>query len=145
MNLFFRLFRFTLLITISAGVQSGCEKHDSPARPLSKHEATPEATLSLNEGKKWQVDEHTRKSVLQMKRLVENTAPDELGKSMAGEISNLFKGCTMQGPAHDQLHLFLTDLLGNVNGLYSSTTPDERSVEIRAIRKSLKRFDSFFE
>ncbi len=145
MNSSFRLSFSVLLLAFFLLIQSGCEKHDSPARPLSKHEATPEATLSLNEGKKWQVDEHTRKSVLQMKSLIENTAETELGKAMAGEISNLFKGCTMQGPAHDQLHLFLTDLLGNVNGLYSSETAGERSVEIEAIRRSLKKFDAFFE
>jgi hypothetical protein len=77
--------------------------------------------------------------------LVEKTPQDRLGKAMAGEISILFEGCTMQGPAHDQLHVFLTGLLGEVNGLYSSKTREERSVEVKAIRGSIKEFGVFFE
>ncbi len=145
MTLLFRLFRFTLLFAVLTVIQSGCEKTQSLTTSDTEHEWAPEDELTLNKDKKWKVDDHTRNSIARMRVLVDTTKQDKLGIAMAGEIKTLFEDCTMQGPAHDQLHVFLTGLLGGVNGLYSSKTPEERSVEVTAIRKSLKQFDTFFE
>lgn len=140
-----RLVRSLILIGFLSTFQLGCEKSDPPSQTETEHEWSPEDKLALNGNDKWKVDDHTRNSISQMRVLVKKTPQDELGKAMAGEISRLFEGCTMQGAAHDQLHVFLTGLLGDVNGLYSSKTPEERSVEVKAIRKSLEKFDAFFE
>ena len=140
-----QLFGALLLIAFLGTFQSGCEKSESLSQSQPEHEWTPEDGLTLNGQQKWKVDDHTQNSLSRMRVLVEKIPEDKLGKAMAGEISRLFEGCTMQGSAHDQLHVFLTGLLGEVNGLYSSKTPGERSVELKAIRASIKEFDIFFE
>jgi hypothetical protein len=145
MILFYRPFHFLLPISLFIAFQLGCEKSDPPAEAESEHKWSPDDELTLNGNQKWKIDDHTRNSLSQMRVIVEKTPQDELGKAMAGEISRLFEGCTMQGAPHDQLHIFLTGLLGEVNGLYSSKTPEERSVKVTAIRESLKKFDAFFE
>jgi hypothetical protein len=77
--------------------------------------------LELNDGEKWPVDEHTRRSAAKITDLV--TASDHLqsvdeARLLAGdidkELGQLVQGCTMTGPAHDQLHIWLVALFPKV-------------------------------
>lgn len=138
-SVFFVAFMLVLL--------GSCQKKTASPDSKSQEPVIEDAALllSLNDGEKWQVDDHTRQSIKRLTILVEQTPPEELGQAMAGEINLLFKGCTMTGPAHDQLHLILAEMLGRVNGLYSSDTAEERKVEISAIKNLLDKYGAHFE
>lgn len=101
--------------------------------------------LSLDGGKKWQTDEHTRSSIRRIAALVESKAPAELGQALSGEINRLFAGCKLEGEAHNQLHIFLSELLAHVNGLYSAEDSESRKEEVAAITKLLAIYGEFFE
>ncbi len=88
--------------------------------------------LELNDGQKWEVDSHTRGSAERMALLLEESAPfkgvedaSSLGKAFDSELGLLVRGCTMSGPAHDQLHVFLAALFPRVEDLKSKTDMDE--------------------
>ncbi len=71
--------------------------------------------LHLNHGNKWEMDEHTRVNLAQMSAYFLNmditslSKPEliEAGEYLQNGINELVTGCTMEGEAHDQLHVFL--------------------------------------
>lgn len=82
------------------------------------------ASLTLNEGAKWQMDGHTRGSFARMQDWYAAAGKPEtlaayqkLGRTLTEELQVLIGGCTMVGPDHDQLHVFLTEFMPRVNGL----------------------------
>ena len=122
--------------TIGCGRHSGDQDHDDdrhreaakpaeskadPAHPIAPRagsDALPEA-FPLDDGKKWQMDEHTRASVGRLGGLLDGAGDDlgALADAFDAEIQVLIKGCTMTGPAHDQLHVFLMAFIPRVEGL----------------------------
>ncbi len=105
--------------------------------------------LSLNNGKKWQMDEHTRKSFLSMEKLfsdidVNNLSKENLkkyGSDLRADINTLIQGCEMQGDAHDQLHTFLMPYIDIVDHL-SENGEIEEAIKIQ---RYLKTYKEFFE
>lgn len=83
--------------------------------------------LLLNDGAKWSMDEHTRQvssKMLQQVRSLDLASLDQpallqLGMDLQADLSRLIQGCTMTGPAHDQLHVFLGQLMPAVDRLKS--------------------------
>ena len=64
---------------------------------------------------------------------------------LAGDINDLFEGCVLEGEAHNQLHVFLGELLAHVNGLYSAQNDEERAEETEAIRELFAVYECFFK
>ena len=83
------------------------------------------AGMTLNNGEKWQLDEHTRSSLISMNDSVTfeniNTAATAnlktLGTNLQAQLNDLIQGCTMVGGDHDQLHTFLTGYIPAVDNL----------------------------
>jgi hypothetical protein len=106
--------------------------------------------LRLNNGEKWHADRHTMFMVQQMEAELsdfERTGAKDyqvLADSLAGQLNRLVAGCTMEGPAHDELHKWLAPLLEDAKSLAS---PNEASqaASVSAIRHSLVMFHQFFE
>lgn len=79
--------------------------------------------LSLNQGERWEMDQHTRAMLLKMEEAffaADHTSQAGLnaaGAELKGQLGELISGCTMQGQAHDQLHLFLTDYMPTIDRL----------------------------
>ena len=104
----------------------GCDyhgDHDGGHEGHESHEASESATLALelNNGEKWPVDEHTRAVAVRLSELVTTsehlqTVDDarQLSARLDEELKVLVQGCTMTGPAHDQLHVFLVALFPKV-------------------------------
>ena len=105
--------------------------------------------LSLNDGKKWQMDEHTRESFSEMEKLFSNielkdSSEEELkkyGTVLREGIDSLIQGCKMEGDAHDQLHSFLMPYIDVVDNL-SEHGEKEEAIKIQ---RYLKIYKEFFE
>jgi len=98
----------------------------------------------LNEGKKWQMDEHTRKTITNLDSILNSqeqpTSIEEysqLGEKLDEELILLIRGCTMEGPAHDQLHIFLGYFYPMVQDLKKDT-------EVESSKKILAKMDNLF-
>ena len=95
-------------------------------------------SLSLNNGAKWMADDHTRQSMgrigelLSSKDSLEKLADYQaLANGIDAQMRGLISGCTMQGPAHDQLHVFLSMF---IPGMEKLKNPEgiEEAKKIRA-------------
>ena len=114
--------------------------------------STPQAILDgieLNDGRKWPMDDHTRSTFAKMATsfLDSNTSSlaeeglRQAGSNLQLDIQDLIKGCTMTGPAHDQLHVFLTGFMPAVGELSKTgTRGDAEKVE-----HYLKNYGDYFE
>ena len=83
--------------------------------------------LSLNNGERWQTDDHTRMLSQTMRKTffaADHTTLEGLnsaGTLMGQQVQELIAGCTMTGAAHDQLHLFLNQHIPTINALKAAT------------------------
>ena len=99
------------------------ESHDAHHKTTG-HEASPTG-LVLNDGKKWEMDEHTRGSFAKMAdsflnadhASMEATGLKTVGNDLQSELDVLIQGCTMTGEAHNQLHVYLTGYIPAVKAL----------------------------
>ena len=84
--------------------------------------------LGLNNGQKWEVDDHTRSMFAKMTasfmdadhQALEGDGLRDVGAALQADINELIQGCTMTGPAHDQLHVFLMAYMPAVASLSES-------------------------
>src|SRR5690606_16676240 len=94
----------------------------SGGEPTSTAPADPLSAMTLDAGSRWQADEHTRRSVAAMaaaaRRVEAQRDPATtaaLAEELQQQLEGLFAGCTMQGPAHDALHVYLSALMPRVD------------------------------
>jgi hypothetical protein len=112
------------------------EKKNDTEKPIIK--------FVLNDGNKWQMDEHTRNAIKNLDSLLKSQQPVKsieesklLGKKLDEELILLIRGCTMEGPAHDQLHVFLGYFYPMVQDLKKET-------EVESSKKILAKMENLF-
>lgn len=92
----------------------GHDSHVSAAAP---------ANLSLNNGERWEMDDHTRAMSQKMQKTFFSADHSTLeglntaGTALEQQLQELIAGCTMTGKAHDQLHVFLNEHVPTINAL----------------------------
>ena len=130
-------------------VLAGCGSESAsvtPAleQPISKS-APMDLPLELDNGKKWQVDEHTRVSAAGMTQYIREAAPiasvedaRTLGSGIEEQLKGLIQGCTMTGPSHDQLHVFLAALFPRVAKL-------KKEADLELLRTTQQEIGSLFD
>lgn len=131
--------------------EAGHEPADATDHQQTDHDghAGVDLELALDDGKKWQVDDHTRRSAAAMIERVHGTPPfttvDDaraMHAALDAELKQLIAGCTMEGAAHDQLHVVLAALFPRLNALKSETdveTLDATRIEIASILDAYRR------
>ena len=141
---------------------SGCGSHGDHADHADHAAASPQpdahehgeavVELALNDGEKWQVDDHTRGAASRLTEIVEVTAPIDsvddarvLGSAIDAEIATLIQGCTMTGPAHDQLHVFLVEVFPRVEELKTAEDLDGLRQVQTEMGALLDAYDRHFE
>lgn len=98
------------------------------------------ATLKLNNGNKWKVDDHTRSIITNMQNIVTNQKKP-IAKNLKNEIQALIQGCTMKGESHDQLHVFLTKYIPAVENLALNNNEQN----LKKIKGLLILYSEYFE
>jgi len=137
-----------LLLILLIGCQEKKHVHEEHAAPETTGS---QLELTLNEGAKWQMDEHTRKSINTIYAIFDQAEPttvedfNAIGTGTEAEINNLIAGCTMEGAAHDQLHLFLGAFVPKVKALSAEQNIEEAEALYREIDQLLSHYDQYFE
>lgn len=138
--------------TEAAHEHHDAHEHEADGHDEHGHEAGTE--LALNNGAKWTSDDLTN---MHAQKMVEFT---EEFKSKAGdanlemfrnyadilqqELNGMIKDCTMKGPDHDALHLWLEPVLEGVKELKGAENEeDARKMETGLSEKILK-YNQFF-
>ena len=124
----FRLLKLTVFFIFMALVAFSChEDHQGHDGEASHEDHVSSGQLTLNNGAKWQADDHTRQAMTAIRDIIkQNAAQDaagyrQMGEQLQAKTDELIAGCTMTGDAHTQLHLFLSQFLPEVKELSAQT------------------------
>ena len=106
----------------------------------------------LNDGEKWQMDAHTRTAIKNLDSLLKSQEPiksleeyNQLGEKLDEELILLIRGCTMEGPDHDQLHVFLGYFYPKVQSLKKETTVDTAEKILNEMKNLFTEYHKHFE
>jgi hypothetical protein len=117
-----------------------------------EHGEAAKPTLTLNDGQKWISDKHTTESVTAMASLIRKMAPDAttadlqaLGGQLHEQLQNLIRGCKMTGSAHDQLHLWITLVAPEIEGLTKLQQAEDGPKALARLSTLMAQFDEHFQ
>ena len=147
------MYKFSLLacavILIAAVLAaSSCSENNQSSSESHGHGPI---ELTLNDGKKWQADQHTRESILGIREAMTTkpvNSPDEtqaLGHDLQRRLRVLVSGCTMTGEAHNQLHVFLEEFMPAADSLASQPDEEKARETLAEMHHMLERYDEHFE
>lgn len=112
------------------------------------------ATLSLNNGAKWQTDESTRTHAAKLNALVDDftkSANPELNNyhafagTVQNELNGLINDCKMKGPEHDALHVWLEPVLKETNNIRTATTIENAKQATERLAQNVQKFNQYFD
>jgi hypothetical protein len=130
--------------------------HDSEhATHEHSHDTEPTNTtsLALNNGAKWEADESTRKhtsALIKATDAFEQQPKKDLAAyhAFADEaqsiLQELINGCTMEGPNHDALHLWLEPVLNDVKNLKDCKEETTAKEKATVLTTDIKKYPQFF-
>jgi len=115
------------------------------------HHSSSTATLSLNNGMLWQSDDHTRQSMQLINRILSQQGDidsldqyNEVGTEVYTELQNLIQGCTMKGPEHDQLHIYLGLLIPKIDSIREGRDLKVAEQDFKEIKELSAMFPTYF-
>jgi hypothetical protein len=109
-----------------------------------------EQTIQLNNGSKWQANEATTEGILAMESIIAEANPitvkdfQQLGTELNEENMDLIKKCSMEGPSHDNLHIYLKPLIQKIAALQETPSAEEGNMLTSEIEKHLKAYLNYF-
>ena len=107
--------------------------------------------IKLNNGSKWEANLETTQGVDKMLGLIKINDPktvedyQDLASKLNDEKILVIKECTMKGPSHDNLHVFLQPLIEKIDALLQVSTTDEGNQIIASINENLEEYTNYFK
>lgn len=138
-------FILTALIFFTLGCSSGGQKNETKEELKTENGVPENHELKLNDGKKWNLDEATRKNMTPIKSLMNDSAVTDFNKlasDLQKHTDKLVSECTMKGPDHEALHHWLEGWLTDLKDLRDGRNPQKAH---RLLRRDIVEFDSYFE
>lgn len=160
MNLSIKLFfAFSLIAaTIACNHENNAEHHTSlqsiDSAKNSSHEPKPESELQLNNGKKWKLDDTTRKNIenithvfskLKSKAPISSNEFNNAGYKIQKATDQLINGCRMEGADHEALHKWLLPFLSTVESLSNERDSIIAKETFDNIDSQIKMVGNYFE
>lgn len=109
-----------------------------------------EKKIALDGSNKWMANEETTLGVNKMLDLLENLDTSSeidytaLGTDLKNEINIVIQKCSMKGPSHDNLHVFLMPLIEKVDALQASRSIEDNKLLVDSIIYNLKAYNTYF-
>lgn len=106
--------------------------------------------IQLDQGQPWKANKATTDGIKNMSKLIHNeqrssaTAYRELAASLNEEMNTLIQKCTMTGPSHDNLHVYLQPLLLKLSELTKVESSKEGAQTTLEIMHHLEQYDTYF-
>ncbi|GGW41278.1 hypothetical protein [Arenibacter certesii] len=107
--------------------------------------------IQLNSGNKWEANIETTEGVENMLELIkENNYKSvgdyhQLASKLNDEKNYVVKECTMTGPSHDNLHVFLHPLIKKIDALGNVNSVENGKVTIKSIKENLDGYYTYFK
>jgi hypothetical protein len=135
-------------LALAAAIAAACS--GEPAAAGGAAAADPLAAVPKDGAKPWRVDEHTRRSaaaMLEAAAAAPAPADAAAAQALAGRLdallAQLIAGCTLEGPGHEALHLYLGALMSRLDGLRGGE-PAAAARAHQEVVAILRRFPEFF-
>ncbi len=109
------------------------------------------ADIKLDGTAKWNANIETTQGVNKMKKSIAEanlkTVEDyhALASLLNNEKNFVIKECTMKGPSHDNLHIFLLPLIDKISLLVETTSIQEGSEITESIIENLNAYENYFQ
>lgn len=134
---------FYLPIMAVALIFTGCgENRDTHQGQSGNHLETDELQISLNDGQKWKLDDHTRAALKAMTDRIEAGGdPNVVGDGLQSDLEKLIQGCTMTGEDHNKLHTYLEHLIPAVQEASANSSADS----VKKVEDLLQEYPQYFE
>jgi hypothetical protein len=142
--------KYLLIIILAAMAscnnQQPTEKQETKTKTEIKDTSS---NVSLINGIKWKADEATKKNVADIMQIVKDTSYTDASKrqllysNMKSGIDKLVAACTMEGAAHDELHVWLEKILKDLKELKKGD--EEYSKARTELKEHVERFYQIFE
>lgn len=107
--------------------------------------------IKMNNGVKWTANPETNEGVVRMQSVLTTSNPKELKDyHMVANVLNdeknfVVKECTMKGPSHDNLHVWLHPLIEKIDALKEVKTLEEAQDIYKSIEENVNAYDYYFE
>ena len=107
--------------------------------------------IELDDGLKWIANVETTQGVYAMLSELNKSNPKTVEDyiSMANRLNDeknmVVKECTMKGPSHDNLHIFLLPLIEKIDLLLEITSPEEGMEITASIKENLEAYTNYFK
>ncbi|MCX7549103.1 hypothetical protein OS188_14190 [Xanthomarina sp. F1114] len=107
--------------------------------------------IQMDNGSQWEANIETTDGVNDMLKLISEskteTVEDYLGlaNKLNERKNTLVKECTMTGPSHDNLHVFLHPLIEKIDVLLETKTTEEGATALKSIEDNLNAYTTYFK
>lgn len=107
--------------------------------------------IKLDNGSKWDANIETTKGVNAMLKHIGESDPQTveeyhaLAYKLNDEKNTIVKECTMKGPSHDNLHVFLHPLIEKIDHLLKVTSTEKGAEIIAGIDENLNAYKNYFQ
>lgn len=130
------------------------EHESGDAHSHDEHGTEAGTVLALNNGEKWKSDDPTNMHAQKLIGLANDFRSKAEGANLEmfrnyaemlqQELNGMIKDCTMKGPDHDALHLWLEPVLEGVKTLKDSENEEEARKADSDLTKKILKYDQFF-
>ena len=107
--------------------------------------------LTLNKGQKWEIDKSMMTYLHKMENSINTDMTSDmssygvLAESLVSNVNTLVSTCSMEGPAHDELHKWLVPYIGLVNELTEIDNTADATKTLLHLKKEFVTFNQFFK
>ncbi|WP_417866434.1 hypothetical protein [Xanthomarina gelatinilytica] len=107
--------------------------------------------IQLDNGNKWVANEETNIGVEKMKDILKTQQTTtlegyhQLAKELTEAKNYVIKECTMKGPSHDNLHVWLLPLMEKIDALSEVDNLEEASKIKNSIQENVEAYNRYFK
>ncbi|MCB0466463.1 MAG: hypothetical protein KDC78_12445 [Aequorivita sp.] len=107
--------------------------------------------IKLDNGSKWEANLETTEGVNKMLSLIKASEPKTvedyhaLASKLNEDKNVVVTKCTMEGPSHDNLHVFLHPLIEKIEALGKVSTVQEGAEVTTSIKENLEGYYNYFQ
>ncbi|WOD42981.1 hypothetical protein [Hwangdonia lutea] len=107
--------------------------------------------IQKDNGHKWQADATTNEGVKKLQNTINTQSASsledyqKLAKQLNDEKNFVVKNCTMKGPSHDNLHVWLHPLIEKIDALLKVETVEDASKIATSIEENINAYSDYFK
>lgn len=107
--------------------------------------------IEKDNGARWEADLTTNEGVQKLQNTINSQSSStlddyhKLAEQLNEEKNFVVKNCTMEGPSHDNLHIWLHPLIEKINALLKAETVEDASKITTSIEKNINAYSDYFQ